>query len=935
MKRIAFLSVCYIWLIVVITPPVLGGDWVARNEGLRNLTVNGVTIAPSYPNILYLQARSLGVFKSTDGGLTWSKTATFNSDKGPGYDHLVHQGPAVHPTNPDVVWAASSGQVYKTTNGGSSWSLSSIGTTINGCNGIHGIMVDPNDPDHLIAGTIIAGCDGGVLESNDGGASWTNIAGSNVSGSGVGNDAWPIALDVTDTNRLYCGSPHNSVYRSTNGGSNWINSPPVLGDHSSYEVVINPSDTSEIWCSEVTATWVSDDYGVSWARRTDLFGDRGLKVLRFAPNNANIVYAISSDTIWRSDNNGDTFEARAVVIGGPRCLEIDPTHPDVVYIGTAGLGMFKSLDGGMTFSEINTSLPMTEWIFGRQVFGDPLVPGGMYCVLDGNVIYHWAAGDTQWRYHGVLPGNYLPGIQIERHRPNRWYNASGGLWRSLDSGQTWEEVYTNGIDTSVYGFWLNPRKCGEIILGDRDGNAVMCSDDGSDTWRRLGAVPSFSGYFGGIAGDPFDPDIILVATSPMHHAGGQNGYVWRSTDRGWTWEHISDRMFYGDWRIGQGNWNLSNYLLHQDQPCCCGYHVNLDHHTFGNGTFECRVRISDALDSNSWAGFTIRTATAASDYRDSGWLVYMRRSGVVGLHNKDDNTVINTEQTPIVDDATQWNTIRLVANENTFELYANDTLVGNYTDPSHRFDDPGYFALQTCRTKADFDDLNIQAETTYTDGFDKAILWGGYWGRFVVADPHNPGCFAYTTQWGGMWFSTDHGASWQLISRDDQAGYVFYKPEFSKFYSGNCYVPNGSGYSWRVDNFYNNGLDRQRVGPRLGSSTSMYVHEDWFDPDRLYTVIYDRGISVYEGDDIIGEPAGALPIRLDFDGDGDLDQADFGRLQACLTGPGVPQDDPDCAPARIDIDDDVDSDDVAWFHEYMSGADQLADPSCDCPLGGS
>ena len=127
-------------------------------------------------------------------------------------------------------------------------------------------------------------------------------------------------------------------------------------------------------------------------------------------------------------------------------------------------------------------------------------------MLDGNVMYHWAAGDTQWRYYSVLPGSSLPGIQVERHRRNRWYNAAGGLWCSLDSGLTWEEVYTNGIDTSVYDFWLNPYDQDEIILGDRDGNRVMVSDDGGDTWSQLGTVPTFDGYFGGITGAYLDLD---------------------------------------------------------------------------------------------------------------------------------------------------------------------------------------------------------------------------------------------------------------------------------------------------------------------------------------------------------------------------------------------------------------------------------------------
>jgi hypothetical protein len=70
------------------------------------------------------------------------------------------------------------------------------------------------------------------------------------------------------------------------------------------------------------------------------------------------------------------------------------------------------------------------------------------------------------------------------------------------------------------------------------------------------------------------------------------------------------------------------------------------------------------------------------------------------------------------------------------------------------------------------------------------------------------------------------------------------------------------------------------------------------------------------------------PIRCDFDHDGDVDQQDFGHLQACIAAPGVPQNDPACLDARLDADDDVDAGDVALFQRCMSGPNVPADPNC-------
>ena len=78
--------------------------------------------------------------------------------------------------------------------------------------------------------------------------------------------------------------------------------------------------------------------------------------------------------------------------------------------------------------------------------------------------------------------------------------------------------------------------------------------------------------------------------------------------------------------------------------------------------------------------------------------------------------------------------------------------------------------------------------------------------------------------------------------------------------------------------------------------------------------------------------AGATPVapkaKCDFDQDGDVDQADFGRFQACFTGPGVAQDDPACTGAKLDTDDDVDQDDFTLFRGCLSGPGTLADPHC-------
>jgi len=94
---------------------------------------------------------------------------------------------------------------------------------------------------------------------------------------------------------------------------------------------------------------------------------------------------------------------------------------------------------------------------------------------------------------------------------------------------------------------------------------------------------------------------------------------------------------------------------------------------------------------------------------------------------------------------------------------------------------------------------------------------------------------------------------------------------------------------------------------------------------------YTARLKVTDDDGLVGSATidiSAILIRADFDSDGDVDQEDFGHLQTCMSGNGIPQTDPNCLNARLDMDEDIDLSDVAVFQACMSGANVPADPHC-------
>lgn len=124
------------------------------------------------------------------------------------------------------------------------------------------------------------------------------------------------------------------------------------------------------------------------------------------------------------------------------------------------------------------------------------------------------------------------------------------------------------------------------------------------------------------------------------------------------------------------------------------------------------------------------------------------------------------------------------------------------------------------------------------------------------------------------------------------------------------------------------------VQPASGSSSgeadpiTVGYHLAGLAPGRHVSVIRILSDDAYNSPQMVTIELTIETARADFDRDGDVDQEDFGHLQACLTGSGVLQDNPACADARVDGDNDVDQTDVMLFLGCMSGANLPPDPSC-------
>ena len=294
-----------------------GSTWSNNNtaptEGLSCLAV-----APSNPNIIYAGSFK-GVYRSIDGGATWTMTSTVNLPDVPAINAL-----AIDPTNPSIVYAGSQG-VFKTTDGGNNWNVS---PTFNSSQ-FRAIVINPSTPS-----TIYAGSSSGLFKSTDNGSTWTGL---NTLGNPTDRDILSMAIDPAAPSTIYVGTQGHGLFKTTDGGNSWI--------------AINNGITSGFG----TNSRVVDDVVID-------------------PSNSSTLYINVVGTINKSTNGGNSWAPvnNSAVRGGINAMAATPS---ALYVGTVGGGVIKSTDGGTSWTSVNDGL-WTGII--RVLVADPSNPATLY-----------------------------------------------------------------------------------------------------------------------------------------------------------------------------------------------------------------------------------------------------------------------------------------------------------------------------------------------------------------------------------------------------------------------------------------------------------------------------------------------------------------------------------------------------------------------------
>jgi photosystem II stability/assembly factor-like uncharacterized protein len=262
---------------------------------------------------------------------------------------------AIDPATPRTLYVGTMNDaaVFKSTDGGSTWSMANTGLARRNTR-VTALAIDPTTPRTLYAATDAA--IGTVFRSSDGGSTWSTL------GIGLPDNAsvHALAIDPTTPRTLYAGTRYRGVFKSTVSGSTWSAANTFLSNASVHALAIDPTTPRTLYAgTEDSGVFESRDGGSTWNAANTGLSNTAVTALAVDPTTPRTLYAGTRyGDVFKSTDSASTWSAAKAFLSNTAvtALAIDPTTPGTLYAGT-GDGVFKSTDGGGTWSAPNLALP--------------------------------------------------------------------------------------------------------------------------------------------------------------------------------------------------------------------------------------------------------------------------------------------------------------------------------------------------------------------------------------------------------------------------------------------------------------------------------------------------------------------------------------------------------------------------------------------------
>ena len=586
-----------------------GGVWKTENAGTTwtpifdaqgAYSIGSITLDPTNPETVWVgtgenvSGRHVGygdgVYKSLNGGKTWTNTGLKNSE------HIARI--LVDPRNPLVVYAAAEGPLwspggerglYKSVDGGKTWAIS---LEISKDTGVTSAEMDPSNPDILYAAayqrrrTVAAFVGGGpesaIYKSEDAGKTWRKLEVGLPKGD-VGKIG--LAVSPIDPRVVYAtveASPdERGFYRSTNKGESFEKRSSFIsggtGPHYYQEIFADPNTFDRVYQMN-PGLMVTNDGGKTFVRVPEKNKHGDNHAMAFVKGDPDYILNGSDGGVYETHDRGETwrfFENLPVTqfykVALDNALPFYNVHGGAQDNGSQ-MGPSRTLNAnGIS----NFDWTITYGADGYAIAVDPTDPDTVYLEWqEGNLLrYDRKSHETVYISPKPGPGdpplrfNWDSPVIVSPHAHTRLYYASQYVWRSDDRGDSWKQIspdLTRGIfrltqpimgrTWSADALWdhgamsmfstittisESPLVEGLIYVGTDDG-LIQVTEDGGANWRKIEKLPGVPDNFfvNKIRASKIDKDTVFAAVD-SHKTGDYAPYVLRSDDRGRTWASIA------------------------------------------------------------------------------------------------------------------------------------------------------------------------------------------------------------------------------------------------------------------------------------------------------------------------------------------------------------------------------------------------------------
>ncbi len=523
-----------------------GNTWATHTDTLPTLGVSAIVIDYSNPDKILIgtgdrdagDAPGLGVFKSTNGGFSWALSTTGMGSKTVG--RMIQ-----HPTNAQIILAATSGGIYRSTDCGTTWASTRTGN-------FKDIQFKPDDPN-----IVYAAADADFYRSSNGGTSFVKITAGLTSGQRA-----VIAVTPANPNYVYVmqsdgSSGFKGLYRSTDAGLTFTTrstSPNIMdwscdgsgsGGQGWYDLSLaaDPANAETIYAGGVDV-WKSTNGGTTWAINSHWYGGCSVPAvhadchfLGFSPVDGKL-YAGNDGGCWVTANGGTTWTDRTVgmTIGQIYKLGQSQTIKNKVINGFQDNG---------TYTYSPTGWLATGGGDGMECAVDYASAGFTYHTIYYGDIYRKSNNANEAHIagenvNGITEGGaWVTPFCLSQADHKGMFVGYKNIWRSKNvtsSPVAWIKISdnlagSNGVNMAVVE---HSAANTNIFYAAREDNKLFRSDNCLGTtpsWILL-SLPS-SGTPTDIQSHPTDENIVYITMA--------NG-VYKSVNKGFTWTNITENL---------------------------------------------------------------------------------------------------------------------------------------------------------------------------------------------------------------------------------------------------------------------------------------------------------------------------------------------------------------------------------------------------------